>query len=453
MKSLFSVVLVGLALCVGVPAHAQSCGSGGGATVCLTATGNADSVQLSWTVSGSVNSFQVYRDTDSDPNGRSRIAQLGKSVTSYTDSAAVPGARYWYWIKFNNANTSAATALRIGVMRDLTSVQLSTQMAPGINLGNTLEGIPTETSWNATLTTQATIDGYKAAGFKSVRIPVAWTQYADANYNISPTWMARVREVVDYTRKAGLYAMINIHWDGGWMNHPTYDQQAAINAKLAKFWTQIATTFRDYDDTLLFAGSNEVGMENTWGPPTAEWAAVQNSFNQTFVNTVRATGGNNAKRHLVVQGYFTNIDITTATNTVPSDTVANRLFMEVHYYDPYNFTLNGNSTIWQWGSIAQDGNATETWANEPWVDDQFQKMKSRFVDQGVAVIIGEYGAYLKSQYPGMDTYRSYWAQYVTRSIVQHGQVPMWWDTGELIDRATGAQKVPALISTIVNAAK
>ena len=452
MKSLLSWVLVGLALGASGPALAQSCGSGGGATVCLTATGTADSVRLNWTVSGSVNSFQVYRDTDSDPNGRNRIAQLGKSATSFTDATATPGARYWYWIKFNNANTSAASALRIGVMRDLTSVQLSGLMAPGINLGNTMEAIPNEQAWNPVLTTQATMDGYKAAGFKTVRIPMAWSQYADANYNISPTWMARVTQVVDYARKAGLYTVINIHWDGGWMNHPTYDQQAAINTKLAKFWTQIANNFRDYDDTLLFAGSNEVGMENTWGPPTTEWAAVQNSFNQTFVDTVRATGGNNGRRHLVVQGYFTNIDITTATNTVPSDSVPNRLFMEVHYYDPYNFTLNGDSNIWQWGSIAKDAWATETWANEPWVDDQFQKMKSRFVDQGVAVLVGEYGAYLKSNFPD-STYRNYWTQYITHSIVQHGGVPVWWDTGELIDRATGAQKVPALIGTIVNAAK
>lgn len=338
-------------------------------------------------------------------------------------------------------------------MRDLTSVQLSPLMVPGINLGNTLEAIPTETSWNPTLTTQATMDGYKAAGFKSVRIPVAWSQYADAEGNISPTWMARVKQVVDYARQAGLYAVINIHWDGGWMNHPTYDRQAAINARIARFWTQIANAFKDYDDHLLFAGTNEVGMENTWGPPPAEWAAVQNSFNQTFVDAVRATGGNNAQRHLVVQGYFTNIDITTVSNTVPTDTVAHRLFMEVHYYDPFNFTLNGSSSIWQWGANATDAAATETWANEPWVDDQFRKMKTRFVDQGVGVIIGEYGAYVKSGYPGMAAYRRYWAQYVTRSIVQHGQVPMWWDTGELIDRRTGAQTVPDVISAIVEAAQ
>lgn len=146
-------------------------------------------------------------------------------------------------------------------MRSLTSVQLSKEMSPGINLGNTLEAIPTETSWNPTLTTQATLDGFKAAGFKTVRIPVAWSQYADANHNISATWLARVKQVVDFARNAGLYVVINIHWDGGWMNHPSYDQQAAINAKLAKFWTQIATTFQDYDDHLLFAGSNEVGMD------------------------------------------------------------------------------------------------------------------------------------------------------------------------------------------------
>ena len=339
-------------------------------------------------------------------------------------------------------------------MRDLTSVQLSQEMVPGINLGNTLEALPAETTWGAPLTTQATMDGFKAAGFKSVRIPVAWSQYADANNNISPVWMARVTQVVDYARKAGLYTVINVHWDGGWMDHLTNDKQAAINAKLAKFWTQIATHFKDYDDHLLFAGTNEVGMEVPWGTPIApEWAAVQNSFNQTFVNTVRATGGNNAVRHLVVQSYYTSIDNAVTINTVPTDTVAKRLFMEVHTYDPYNFTLNGENPTWQWGAGATDPKATETWANEAYTDAQFQKMKTRFVDQGVAVIVGEYGAYVKPKYPGMAEYRKAWAKYLTHSIVQHGLVPMWWDTGELIDRVSGAQKVPDVIKVIIEAAK
>ena len=112
------------------------------------------------------------------------------------------------------------------------------------------------------------MNAYKAAGFKTVRIPVVWSQYSDANYNINPAWMAHVTQIVDYAHNAGLYAIINIHWDGGWMNNTTYDHQAAINDKLTKFWTQIANNFNKYDDTLLFAGSNEVGEVNTSGPPT-----------------------------------------------------------------------------------------------------------------------------------------------------------------------------------------
>jgi len=348
-----------------------------------------------------------------------------------------------------SGGTSAATS----GMRDMTSMQLSALMSPGINLGNTLEAIPTETSWGNPLATQALMNAYKAAGFKTVRIPVAWSQYADANGNISATWMARVTQVVDYAHNAGLYAVINIHWDGGWMDYTTYDHQAAINAKLTKFWTQIAGNFKSYDDTLLFAGSNEVGEVNTYGPPTTEYAAVQNSFNQTFVDAVRATGGNNSVRHLIVQGYYTNIDSTVASNTVPTDSATNRLFMEVHYYDPYDFTINGNSTIWQWGANATDPTAVETWANEAWADAEFQKMKTRFVDKNVPVLVGEYGAYLKPQYPGMNAYRKSWIQYVTHSIFQHGLVPVYWDTGDLIGRTTGAQVDPDAISLIVNSAK
>ena len=251
MKSWLSLVLFLLALCAGSPAQAQSCGSGGGATVCLTATGTTDNVQLSWTVSGSITGVQVYRDTDSDPNGRSRLAVLNKTATSYTDGSAVTGTTYWYWIKFNagggSYNSGAASAVRVGGMRSLTSLQLSTLMSPGWNLGNSLEAIGGETAWGNPAANQAIMNAVKAAGFKTIRIPVSWKQYADANDNISATWMARVTEVVNYARNAGLYAIINIHWDGGWMQ-PTYAQQATVNARITKFWTQIANNFKNYDD-------------------------------------------------------------------------------------------------------------------------------------------------------------------------------------------------------------
>lgn len=462
-RLLKSAMIFLLALGTAPLALAQSCGAGGGATVCLTATGAAANIRLTWTTSGAVTGLQVYRDTDSDPVGRTRVAILSAASTTYTDTTPATGTPYWYWVKFTTSSggssSGAATAVRAALVRNLTSVQLATLMSPGWNLGNSLEAIGGETAWGNPPANQALFNAVRAAGFKTVRIPVAWSQYADANYNISASWMARVREVVDQARNAGLYVMINVHWDGGWQQ-PVYARQSAVNARLTKFWTQIGNTFKGYDDYLLFAGTNEVMVTGVYSAPTSENVTVQNSFNQTFVNAVRATGGNNASRHLIVQGYNTNIDATVATNTIPADTIANRLMMEVHEYSPYDFTLNTDSTIWQWGAIATDPSATQTWANEAYIDAQFQRMKTRFIDKGVAVILGEYAASLRTEYDPSGKYRNYWDQYLTKSAYQRGLVPVYWDNGPttnhtsgLFNRSTGAQVHAATISAIVNAAK
>ncbi|MFZ2989529.1 glycoside hydrolase family 5 protein [Ideonella sp.] len=464
MKSWISAMLIAMTLCSAAPARAQGCVTGGGATVCLTATGGTSNVQLSWTVSGAVSNLQVYRDVNSDPVGRSRIATVGSTVRAYTDATAVSGTPYWYWLKFTaggitfDSNT-AATA-RAG-MRSLTSLQLSASMSPGWNLGNSLEAIGGETAWGNAATTQALINGVKAAGFKSIRIPVSWKQYADANDNISASWMARVTQVVNYARSAGLYTIINIHWDGGWMQ-PTYAQQSTVNARITKFWTQIGNNFKTYDDHLLFAGTNEVMKDGDYGTPTQEYYTVQNSFNQTFVNAVRATGGYNATRHLVVQGFNTNIDHTYNFLAVPTDTASKRLMVEVHFYDPYNFTLNdANDTIWQWGNITTNAAYAESWANESYVDAQMAKMKSRFIDGlGMAVLMGEYSALSRTSVDSAQKYRTYWDQYVTRAAYTRGIVPVYWDAGftgnhssGLFNRSSGAAVHSGVISAVVNAAK
>jgi len=350
------------------------------------------------------------------------------------------------------AGAFAACAADGAGMRELTSLQLSREMSPGLNLGNTLEAVPSETAWGNPPANQVVMNAFKAAGFNTVRIPVAWNQHADADGNISPAWMTRVTQVVDYARKAGLYVLINTHWDGGWADHPTYAKQAEVNARLTKFWTQIAKNFQGYDDHLLFAGTNEVHIEKEYGRPTPENCTVQNSFNQTFVNAVRATGGNNARRHLIVQSYNTShIDALGCNAKLPADTVPARLMMEVHYYDPFPFTIDDKSKIWQWGKIATDPAATVTWANEPQVDAAFQALKAAFIDKGVPVVLGEYAVAMKRAYPGMDRYRQYWNEYITGSAVRHGMVPVYWDTGGLFDRKTGARK-DAVIELIVNAA-
>lgn len=342
-------------------------------------------------------------------------------------------------------------------MRDLTSVQLSQQMGAGWNLGNALEAIGGETAWGNAATTPALLQAVRAAGFKTIRIPVAWKQYADADDTISATWMARVAQVVKDAQAAGFYVLVNVHWDGGWLQ-PTYARQAAGNARLAKFWTQIANHFKAYDDTLLFAGTNEVMVDGDYGPPTAEYAAVQNGFNQVFVNAVRATGGNNRLRHLVVQGFNTNIDHTLAFAVLPKDPTPSRLMMEVHYYDPYHFTIDEKSRIWQWGAGATDPAATDTWGNEAHADAQFRKMKARYVDRGVAVILGEFGVISREPpQAGAERYRVAWNRHVARSAWAHGLVPVYWDNGHtglhgmgLFNRRSGAEVYPELIRALVD---
>jgi endoglucanase len=348
-------------------------------------------------------------------------------------------------------------------MSNLTSVEFAKDMVPGWNVGNSLEATGGETAWGNPKISQRLIDSLKAAGFKSIRIPVAWSKFTDAtNYTIDTDWLNRVEEVVNYVLKDSMYAIINEHWDGGWQQ-PTYADSASVNHRLAAMWKQIAIHFRDYNDHLLFAGMNEVAVTNDYGLPTTERATVQNSFCQTFVNTVRSTGGRNVYRYLVVQGYRTDINATVGYFVVPTDVTENRLMVEVHYYDPYNFTINtGNGFTTQWGNNATI--KTDTWANESYANGQFQKMKTTFIDKGYAVILGEYGVVARLNL-GSDSlnalcagYRLYYMQYITHSMFMHGLVPFYWDNGYtgnngmgIFNRSTGAQAYPDIVGAIIGA--
>jgi endoglucanase len=344
-------------------------------------------------------------------------------------------------------------------MRDLSSVEIAKEMVPGWNIGNSLDAIGGETAWGNPKISQRLIDSIKAAGFHAIRIPIAWSNFMDTSlhtFKIDSAFMARVEEVVDYVLNDSMYVIINEHWDGGWMK-PTSAQQASVNNRLAIMWKQIAIHFRDYGDHLIFAGMNEVMVNGDYGAPKASYYAAHNSFIQTFVTTVRATGGRNVYRHLAVQGFNTNIGYTVSGLVIPSDVVQNRLMVEVHYYDPYNFTINtGTGSTTQWGKNATI--KTDTWANEDWVDTQFQSMKTKFIDKGYAVILGEYGVIARLNL-GSDTlnaafaeYRRYYVQYITQSLERHGLVPFWWDNGGtgnngmgIFNRSNGAQAYPDII--------
>ena len=309
-----------------------------------------------------------------------------------------------------------AEAVDNGVMREgLTALEATRLMGNGINLGNTLEacdnnvGIKTntplsyETHWGQPKTTQAMIDGMKAAGFDTIRIPVAWmtnaTHLYEGDYTIDADYMDRVEEVVRYARKAGMYVIINDHWDGGW--YGMFGSESAETRALAMeaykgMWQQIAERFRDYSDYLIFESANEeLGGRFDENSPLYcsdsvvtylnddERYALTNEINQTFVDVVRATGGNNATRLLLIAGYSTNIDQTCDDRfQMPKDTVDSKLMVSVHYYDPWSYCgASSAASATKWGTVS----------DYEYMDQQLAKM-TKFTEAGYGVVIGEYGA-------------------------------------------------------------
>lgn len=167
-------------------------------------------------------------------------------------------------------------------MRDITNLELANEMGIGWNLGDSLAAIGGEMAWGNPKTTKELIGVIKTAGFKSVRIPVAWSKFTNAEtFEIDPVWMARVQEVLDYVTDNDMYVVMNIHWDEGWMQ-PTFAQQNYVNDRLEKMWIQIALNFRDYDDHLLFARTNEVMVDGDYSTSKSEYYQVQNSLNRDY---------------------------------------------------------------------------------------------------------------------------------------------------------------------------
>ena len=324
-----------------------------------------------------------------------------------------------------------------------TAQTVAGQIQLGFNIGNTLEAQCAETAWGNPLVTQQFVNAVKAAGFNAVRIPAAWDCHS-SNGVINATWIARVKQVVDYAYNQNMYVILNIHWDGGWLEeHPLYSYQQAVNQKQNAYWTQIANYFKNYNERLLFAGTNEVHAD--YGTPTAEHIAVQQSYNQTFVNAVRATGGNNASRTLVVQTYNTNANFGLSYFSLPSDSASNRLMVEIHYYDPYDFTLNPSGPCLAWGSPYPQYSQC-AWAQEAYVDDLFARVKARWVNAGVPVIIGEYGAFPRSGVN--EASRQYWNEYMNRAAKNNGIKTFLWDTGGVINRNTGAVSDQGILDAI-----
>ncbi len=326
----------------------------------------------------------------------------------------------------------------------------------GWNLGNTLEAIPAEGTWGPPATRKL-VNAVAAAGFNTVRIPCAWDTHADqSTHQIDPTYLARVKQVVDWCYAKNLFVIVNCHWDGGWLESNISDSvNSTVNTKMNAYWTQIANTFKGYNDRLLFAGANEPAVK------TSAQMTTLLSYYRTFIHAVRSTGGNNTTRWLVVQGPSTDIDLTDQLmNTMPGDPTPGRLAVEVHYYAPFQWCLMDTDSPWGsmfyfWGQGYHSPTLAARNAargEETTVEAEFQKMNTKFIRRGIPVIIGEFSAMKRNdpaRFPELGTgpelsrhlaSRTYFHKYVVDSANKLGLKPIFWDTAgtNTFDWTTGA---------------
>ncbi len=373
----------------------------------------------------------------------------------------------------DTAVTEAAAAENTWDELDRTAITAA--MGMGWNLGNQLEAssnkVPSETAWGNPIITEDLIKAVKAQGFNTIRIPVSYlSKIGDApDYTIDSAWLDRVQEVVDYVVGNDMYAVMNIHGDGyytvdgGWLLCVD-DNQDEIKAKYEAVWKQIADRFKDYDEHLIFESMNEE-FDNTYGRPNKDGYANINEYNQIFVDTVRGTGSNNTKRWLLLPGWNTNVEYTAGNYgfVIPEDKLCEsdgkRIMISVHYYDPYNFTLDENSSSakTQWGKYATEN--FDNWGQEDYVDSQMQKLHDTFVAEGYPVIIGEMGVQDKTHLSeNFNEYRRYWLEYVVKSAKANGCIPVYWDNGwngkngfGLFDRTSCTVTQQSLIDAMIRA--
>ena len=373
------------------------------------------------------------------------VSNSGTESTAGTESASG-----------NNDSSAPETPSEPREWHDLSQTEITEAMGMGWNLGNQMEslrdGTPIETGWGNPIISEDLLKLVSEQGFKTVRIPVTYLTHIGEgpDYTVEAAWLDRVQEVVDYVINNDMFAIINMHGDGyytidgAWLlcGEPA-DKQVEIKAKYEAVWRQIADRFKDYDEHLIFESMNEE-FDKTYGNPNPEYYSNINDYNQIFTDTVRKTGSNNTKRWLLMPGWNTNIMYTMNDFgfKIPEDSLCEadgkRIMISVHFYDPYNFTLNEDKNTFktQWGKYGVEN--VEKNNNEAYVNGIFRKLSEKFVADGYPVVIGELGVQDKSQAdPANNEFRRYWLEVVVSAAKQNGCVPVYWDNGYLLNKGFG----------------
>ena len=356
--------------------------------------------------------------------------------------------------KYLKVNQAAAqedlSFLDTPALPDNNAISLSRKLGYGWNLGNQMDamvgGVSGETYWGNEKCTQATFDNLKSKGFSTVRIPVTWMGHiGDApEYAVETAWLDRVAEIAGYAKKAGLNAIVNVHHDdspeSGWLcvhkAASDADYKKDMMARYKALWEQVARKFAEEGEWLIFEGYNEL-QDGGWGfggnlTDGGKQYAVINELAQTFVTTVRATGGNNADRYLSILGYSANPSLTADNLVLPTDSAADRLIVSVHFYDPSGYALGQNSAYTEWGHTGADGKKDPN-HSEKNVIETFRMLKDKYLDKNIPVYIGECGAVNRDD-ERAKSFQRYWFEFVFKAAREYGLCPIVWDNGA---RSTG----------------
>lgn len=283
-----------------------------------------------------------------------------------------------------------------------------------------------ETLWGNPKATKELFTSLKKNGVNAVRIPVTWRDHMDSDGNIDREWMDRVQQVVDYAYSQGMYVIINVHHDGGgdpkfgaWIIEESQKDYNTFLKKYKNIWKQIAERFKNYSDYLIFESMNEVGFDTLYNKNKADAYNLINKINQDFVDIIRATGGNNAKRHLLIAGYYTDIERTCNSLYKMPDDKAGRCILSVHYYTPWDFCTCDIKHTWGTNSEVRQ------------METLIGKMKKNFVDKGIPVIIGEYAA------SGSDLSSCiFFIEKLNKLCSDYGIATFIWDSGSQVNRKT-----------------
>lgn len=430
-------------------------------------------IALALTVSMLAGCAQSAVTSGENASGGTSATSQSQNVSSYADSkaensvtstASTTAAESTPKSTESSTDTTKASENKpsqiAGKMRNIASQQLVEDMTFGWNLGNTLDVCQAdrdgdgkinehveagekvdETLWGNPKATKELFTSLKKNGVNAVRIPVTWRDHMDSNGNIDREWMDRVQQVVDYAYSQGMYVIINVHHDGGgdpkfgaWIIEESQKDYNTFLKKYKNVWKQIAERFKNYSDYLIFESMNEVGFDTLYNKNKADAYNLINKINQDFVDIIRATGGNNAKRHLLIAGYYTDIERTCDLLYKMPDDKAGRCILSVHYYTPWDFCTCDIKHTW--------GTKSEVRQMETLIG----KMKKNFVDKGIPVIIGEYAA------SGSDLSSCiFFIEKLNKLCSDYGIATFIWDSGRQVNRKTYKWRTPQYLEALKRA--